>query len=156
MGNTTTLDEAIAHTITRTRDTLSEQALDVSWHYWCRLSWNHRVSLVTANEQVEQFVAALSRTSSGIRFMTGMHFEVAEHVHAHVVVKLARRKRLLFLTPQEFQGWLSCVWAHGQVFVEAFDNDRFHNEHERGGGAIRYLAKHPETVWADVRQAHGR
>jgi hypothetical protein len=142
----TTLDQAIATTIVKARDALSAEALGIGWNYWIRLDWRYRVGSITANDHLTAFLQQLRATSHGIRCRAAIHADIPELVHAHLAVKLSRRQRLRFLNPTEFRDWLQMLWTHGDVFVTAFDNDRFHREHASGGGAIRYLARDPGSV----------
>jgi len=72
-------------------------------------------------------------------FVAGVHREPMRH--AHGVWKMSRRQRLHILNAAEAQAVLQCRWPHGEVWVQAFDGERYEPH-----GTIAYIGRHPETV----------
>src|SRR5256885_1758900 len=61
-----TLQEAIEHLSRAATDDIATSALQIGWQFWCRVTWRHRVSYVTAREQLEEFMAGHVPTQPSI------------------------------------------------------------------------------------------
>ncbi|HEY6193442.1 MAG TPA: hypothetical protein VI504_00220 [Candidatus Eisenbacteria bacterium] len=119
----------------------------IPWHFWIRLE-DRRAgsSTLTAHEHLDRLRLELRSKHPGIHFLGGI--DEQPYLHAHVALSLSARLRLRYRTPAEVQDWLSLWWPHGGIWVADFDHQRFLTEHRNGGGALRYVAKHPDTmVW---------
>jgi hypothetical protein len=126
-----------------------ERGALIRWTYWVRLGWHaDRLDATSANADLEKLVGDLYLAKLAgppyptVRLFAGFHSD--PYPHAHAAVYLSRRRRLEFVTADEFAQWLRLnYWSHGPVWAALFDPGKKHPEH---GGAIEYLARDPGSV----------